>query len=381
MPAGNTGGMRRLRCVVGRGRPGTEWSKAVSELELLHMPALGPDEIVGEETVSVGPVTEDGRDTELLDAYSRAVTGVAEKVSPAVVNIAVTATRQMGTRAGRPLPPQEVGGNGSGVVITPDGFILTNSHVVHDATRIEVTLNDGRTLPGYVRGDDPETDLAVIKVDEFGLPYAEFSDSERVRVGQVAIAIGNPFGFQCTVTAGIVSALGRSMRSQSGHLIDNVVQTDAPLNPGSSGGPLVDSRGRIIGINTAVILPAQGICFAIPVSTAQQVATTLITRGRVTRGYLGLGGQTRPFHRRNARILGLPVPSGVLVTEVQPGSPAARAGLKEGDVLLTYDGEPVQSVDALHRLLTSRPVNAPYPVQILRDMEKLDLTVLPAESQ
>ncbi|MBI3947370.1 MAG: trypsin-like peptidase domain-containing protein [Armatimonadetes bacterium] len=317
---------------------------------------------------------------ELLDAYSRAVAGVADRVSPAVVNIAVTAARSPIGRDGRPLPPREVQGAGSGVIVTPDGFVVTNSHVVHDALRIEVTLNDGRTLAADVRGDDPETDLAVIKVDEHGLPYAEFGDSDSLRVGQVAIAIGNPFGFQTTVTAGIVSALGRSMRSQSGHLIDNILQTDAPLNPGSSGGPLVDSRGRIIGINTAVIVPAQGICFAIPVNTVSQVVTMLITQGKVSRGYLGIGGQTRPFHRRNVRILDLPAESGVLVAQVQPGSPAARAGLRLNDVILSFDGEAMRNLDDLHRVLSSRPANFRYELLVLREHAKLTLGVVPLEA-
>src|SRR3989454_4829520 len=253
-----------------------------------------------------------GHDDHLLDAYSRAVIAAAEKVSSAVVYIDVL-HRLKGRRAADPRFPREVQGSGSGFIFTPDGFILTNSHVVHGASHIDVVLSDGRRVIADLVGDDPDTDLAVVRIDAPNIAAASLGDSNAIRVGQLAIAVGNPYGFQCTVTAGVVSALGRSLRSTSGRLIDSVIQTDAALNPGTSGGPLVDSRGGVIGVNTAVILPAQGLCFAIPANTARWVAGRLIQHGWIRRGYLGLGGQTATLQRRLVRDLGLGAASGLLV--------------------------------------------------------------------
>jgi len=326
-------------------------------------------------------VAEDAplRDDLLLDAYSRAVTGAVEKASPAVVNIDVQRPVR-GRRASPRRMPQEVRGSGSGFVFTPDGFILTNSHVVHGAARIEVTLSDGRRLEGRLVGDDPETDLAVIRIDAPDLVPAVLGDSQSIRPGQLVVAIGNPYGFQCTVTAGVVSALGRSLRARSGRLMDNIIQTDAALNPGNSGGPLVNSRGEVIGVNTAIILPAQGICFAIGSNTAKFVAGQLIRHGKVRRSYVGIGGQNAPLHRRLVRFYDLPVESGVLVASVEPNSPAQRAGLREGDVIIAFDGEPVTGIDDLHRLLTDERVDVLATLTVIRGSEKVALTIVPQES-
>ncbi|HYL95250.1 MAG TPA: trypsin-like peptidase domain-containing protein, partial [Terriglobales bacterium] len=316
-------------------------------------------------------------DFTLLDAYSRAVVGAVEKVSPSVVNIEV----HQSVPSRRSSEPQERRGGGSGFVFTPDGLILTNSHVVHGATRIEVTLADARRLPARVIGDDPATDLAVIRVDAPNLSAVSFGDSQRLRVGQVVIAIGNPYGFQSTVTAGVVSALGRSLRSYSGRLIDDVVQTDASLNPGNSGGPLVASDGRIVGVNTATILPAQGICFAIGINTAKFVASRLLRDGRIKRSYIGVVAQTVPIHRRLVRFYDLPKESGVVVLSVEGGSPAHKAGLREGDVIVALEGQPVAGVDDLHRLLTDARVGMRSLVTLLRHTKKVDLPVLPEEAR
>lgn len=319
-------------------------------------------------------------DDNLLDAYSAAVTSAAEKVSPAVVNIDVR--QRPRDRGGMgPRLPQEVRANGSGFIFTPDGFILTNSHVVHRATEIQATLSDGRRFEAELIGDDPDTDLAIIRINVPTLVDATLGDSQHIRVGQLVIAIGNPYGFQYSVTAGVVSALGRSLRSQSGRLIDNIIQTDAALNPGNSGGPLVTSNGDVIGVNTAVILPAQGICFAIPINAAKFVAGRLIRDGKIRRSYIGIGGQNVPLHRRIVRLHNLSVESGVLVISLEPGSPAQRSGLLEGDVIVGYGSHPIASIDDLHRLLTEEQVGGKVPLAILRRSEKTVLHIIPEESK
>lgn len=317
-----------------------------------------------------------GSDEQLLDAYSRAVIEAAESVGPAVVHIIVHQARE--GRAGS-RPAREARGSGSGFIFTPDGFILTNSHVVHAASRIELALADGRQFHAEQVGDDPDTDLAVIRINAPDLKPPRLGTSREVRVGQLAIAIGNPYGFQCTVTAGVVSALGRSLRSSSGRLIDNVIQTDAALNPGNSGGPLVNSRGEVIGVNTAIILPAQGICFALAVDTAVFVAGRLIKDGRIKRAYLGVAGQDVPLHRRLVRHYQLAVESGILITSVEPGSPAERAGLREGDVIVAHDSQPVSSIDRLHQLLTETRVGVRTPLTIVRGTAKVIVQVVPSE--
>jgi len=311
-------------------------------------------------------------DSELLDTYSRTVTGVVDKVGPAVVNIRVH-------NAYRPQRGPDAGGTGSGFVIAPDGYVLTNSHVVHGAGKLEVTTADGRTVDANLVGEDPETDLAVIRINAPQLVHAQLGDSRSVRVGQIAIAIGSPFGFHQTVTAGVVSALGRSMRSQSGRLIDNVIQTDAALNPGNSGGPLLNSRGQIIGVNTAIILPAQGICFAIASNTAEFVAAWLIKEGRIRRSWIGVAGQNVPIHPRVVRFYRLSVDRGVLVAGIEPGSPASRAGLREGDVIVAFGGEPVTGIDALHRHLLAPAIGIPTQLTVIRHTEKLELSITPEE--
>jgi S1-C subfamily serine protease len=312
-------------------------------------------------------------DDELLDSYSKTITRVVAKVGPAVVNIRVHSPNRDRRRG------PESGGSGSGFVIAPDGFILTNSHVVHDAARMEVTLADGRVFDASLAGDDPETDLAVVRINAAQLVHAQFGNSKSVRVGQIAVAIGSPFGFQQTVTAGVVSALGRSMRSQSGRLIDNVIQTDAALNPGNSGGPLVNSNGQIIGVNTAIILPAQGICFAIASNTAEFVAAWLIKEGLIRRSWIGVSGQTVPIHRRVVRFHRLAADHGVLVAGIEPGSPASRAGLREGDVIVSFGGETVSGIDELHRHLVANVIGVPSLITVIRHTEKLDLVVTPEE--
>jgi S1-C subfamily serine protease len=332
-------------------------------------------------------------DSALLDAYSTAVTGAVERISPSVVNIevhqAVPGTAR--TRSGEPQNQnqnqnKERRGGGSGFIFTPDGLILTNSHVVHDAKRIEVTMSDGRRMPASAIGDDPASDLAVIRiekprVEEPGLTAAALGDSQALRVGQVVIAIGAPYGFQSTVTAGVVSALGRSLRSYSGRLIDDVIQTDAALNPGNSGGPLVDSAGRVVGVNTATILPAQGICFAIGINTAKFVASRLLHDGRIRRSFIGVSAQTVPVHRRVVRFYDLPKETGVVVISIEENSPAKRAGLREGDVIVALEGHPVAGVDDLHRVLTDVRVGVSCSLTVLRWTEKLELKVVPEEAR
>ena len=341
-----------------RGRSTAELVRVLSEV----------DSVVAE-----APIKPPSGDDELLDSYSRTVTCVVEKVGPTVVNIRVH-------RADRERQPDsESGGTGSGFLIAPDGFIFTNSHVVHGAGRMEVTLADGRVFAASMTGEDPETDLAVIRINASQLVHARLGDSKSIRVGQIAVAIGSPFGFHQTVTAGVVSALGRSMRSQSGRLIDNVIQTDAALNPGNSGGPLVNSRGEIIGVNTAIILPAQGICFAIASNTAEFVAAWLIKEGRIRRSWIGVAGQNVPIHRRVVRFHRLAVDHGVLVAGIEPGSPATRAGLGEGDVIVAFEGEPVSGIDELHRHLVAKAIGIPSRITVIRHTEKLDLVVTPEE--
>jgi S1-C subfamily serine protease len=316
------------------------------------------------------PLLTDG---ELLDSYSKTVMRAVEKVAPTVVNIRAHKSGGEGRRG------PESGGSGSGFVIAPDGFILTNSHVVHGADKLEVTLADGQMFTATLVGEDPESDLAVIRVNASQLTHAHLGDSKTIRVGQIAVAIGSPFGFQQTVTAGVVSALGRSMRSQSGRLIDNVIQTDAALNPGNSGGPLVNSRGEVIGVNTAIILPAQGICFAIASNTAEFVAAWLIKEGRIRRSWIGVIGQNVPIHRRVVRFHHLAAEYGVLVAGTEPGSPASRAGLREGDVIVAFAGESVAGIDELHRHLVANVIGIPTIITVVRHTEKLDLVVTPEE--
>ncbi|HJT01735.1 MAG TPA: trypsin-like peptidase domain-containing protein [Terriglobales bacterium] len=311
----------------------------------------------------------------LLDAYSRAVVGAAERVSPAVVNIEVTQrVRRRGGGEG------EAHGGGSGFIFTPDGLILTNSHVVHGASRVEVSLSDGQRFPAALIGDDPASDLAVIRIDAPLLKPVELGDSHHLRVGQLVIAIGNPFGFQYSVTAGVVSALGRSLRSRTGRLIDDVIQTDAALNPGNSGGPLVTSDGRVVGVNTATILPAQGICFAIGMNTAKFVASRLLRDGRIRRSYIGVVAQTVPLPRRLVRFHDLHVESAIAVVSVETGSPAERAGLRQGDLVVAMDGKQIAGVDGLHRLLTETQVGIPSHLAVIRGPQKLDLVIIPEEA-
>jgi S1-C subfamily serine protease len=327
------------------------------------------------EAEGIAGAATDG-DTELLDAYSKVVTGVVAKVGLAVVHVRV---RKKMPRRG-PAPPG-VEGTGSGVIITPDGYIVTNSHVVEDATSVEVNLANGTTYNAEVVGQDTATDIALLRISGPGLPMAYLGDSAKLRVGQLAVAVGNPLGFQSTVTAGVISALGRSLRSRTGRLIEDVIQTDAALNPGNSGGPLVDSRGYVIGINTAIIQYAQGICFAIPVNTMRWVVTQLIREGKVVRGFLGISGQTVPLPVRVVRYFQLDHDSGVQVVDVAKGSPAHRAGLKEGDIIISLGGRPVTNVDDIHRRLTREAIGKNLGVVLLRDWtEKVEISIVPAES-
>ena len=344
-----------------------------AEVEFLASEGLRPEE-------GQNPVASSETDEALLDAYSRAVIGAAERVSPSVVNIEVH-HQVKGRRANNPRFPQEARGSGSGFIFTPDGFVLTNSHVVHGAGRIGVTLADSRQYQAELIGDDPDTDLAVIRINAPNLVPAQLGNAQSIKVGQLVIAIGNPYGFQCTVTAGVVSALGRSLRAKSGRLMDDVIQTDAALNPGNSGGPLVTSRAEVIGVNTAVILPAQGICFATSIDTAKFVAGRLIRDGRISRSFIGLAGQNVPLPRRIVRFYDLPVESGILVISFEQSSPAQRAGLLEGDVIVSFDDHPIAGIDDLHRLLTEERVGRKSPLVIIRRTEKITLTVVPEESQ
>jgi S1-C subfamily serine protease len=312
-------------------------------------------------------------DSALLDEYSRTVVAAVDRVAPAVVNIDIK--QQVESRRGA----REVGGRGSGFIIAPDGFILTNSHVVHDAKQILVNLQDGREYPAQLIGDDPDTDLAVIRIDAPQLSHVRLADSESLRVGQIVIAIGNPLGFQASVTAGVISALGRSMHSQSGRLIDNIIQTDAALNPGNSGGPLVNSAGEVIGVNTAMIRPAQGICFAIASNTAKFVAGWLIKDGKIRRSYIGVAGQNVPLHRRVVRFYNLPIETGVLVVSVEKESPATKAQLREGDIIIAFNEKPISSIHELHKILVAEQIGVASEITIVRHTEKLTLPITPLE--
>jgi len=338
-----------------------------AELEFLEQTKLTP--VLGEadSVISPAPLPTPADDA-LLDAYSKAVVQAADEVGPSVVNIEVR--RRDGKRMG----------SGSGFIITPDGFVLTNSHVVHGAERLEVTLADGRHPDAHLVGDDPDTDLAVIRLYAPQLRPVRLGESKNIRVGQMAIAIGNPYGFQASVTAGVVSALGRSFRASTGRLMDDILQTDAALNPGNSGGPLVNSRGEVIGVNTAVILPAQGLCFAIGIDTAKFVASWLIKEGKIRRSHIGVGGQNVPIHRRLVRHYHLADPSGVLVISITEGSPAERAGLREGDVMVEFNGQSIPSIDALHKLLTGDQIGKRSEVTVIRGTEKLTFPTTPGES-
>src|SRR5215831_19254430 len=302
-------------------------------------------------------------EAEALDAYSQVVTSVAESVSPSVVRIQVELERGPG-------------GGGSGFIFTPDGFILTNSHVVHGGDRIKVWTLDSGEFTAQLIGEDPDTDLALVRIDsrvENPLHAVKLGDSRKIRVGQLVVAIGNPYGFQYTVTAGVVSALGRSLRSQSGRSIEDVIQTDAALNPGNSGGPLVNAAGEVIGVNTATILPAQGLCFAISISTAQFIAGKLIRDGRVRRSYIGVQAQTAPINRAIAHHYDLKIATGALVLAAEGGSPAAKAGLQEGDLIVALEGEPVEGVDVLHSVLSEERIGVATRLTVLRGAKSLDL--------
>lgn len=322
-----------------------------------------------------------------LDAYSRAVIGAAERAAPAVVHLQIVkrvADRSDGTAS------EVLAGSGSGVIFTPDGFVLTNSHVASGATAIRATLHDGRVLPAYLVGDDPDTDLAVLRIHGDlkggglkGASWAPLGDSQSLKVGQLVIAIGNPLGFECTVTAGVVSALGRSLRAQSGRLIDDVLQTDAALNPGNSGGPLVTADGTVVGINTAVIRGAQGLCFAIASNTARFVLGEILRHGKVRRGHLGIAGQNVRLPRRVARSFDLAKEGGVRVAALEDASPAAQAGLKLGDVIVAFEGESVGGLDDLHRWLTAERIGRQTRVEALRDdgngLARVTLSLRPGE--
>jgi S1-C subfamily serine protease len=312
-----------------------------------------------------GSYTDDG----LFDAYSRAVAGVVETVGPAVVRLDIR----------RRARGREAGGSGSGFIFAPDGLIATNSHVVSGAAEIGVTLNDGQVLQAHLIGDDPDTDLAVVRVDGHRLPAATLGESRGLRVGQLAIAIGNPYGFQSTVTAGVVSALGRSLRSQNGRLMDDVIQTDAALNPGNSGGPLVSSKGEVIGVNTAIIASAQGICFATAIDTAKVTIAQLLKHGRVRRARLGMAGQNIVLPRRMVRRHELSRDAAVQVASIERGGPASRAGLEQGDIIVGFAGRPVAGFDDLHRLLTEETLGSRVPVTVLRRGQRISLDIQPDE--
>ncbi len=340
-------------------RPAVRWTRTAAET----VPPGGPAPAAAETTRS---------DSELLDAYSRAVVGVVERTGPAVVSISIGATSA--TEDFEPM------GAGSGFVIAPDGYVLTNSHVVLDAPRVDVTFMNGDRRGASLIGLDESTDLAVVRVNASGLPFASLGDSANLRVGQLVIAAGNPYGFQSTVSTGVVSALGRSLRTRQGRLIENIIQHTAPLNPGNSGGPLLDSRGRVIGINTAIIAMAQGIGFAIPADTARTVVSQLISKGRVTRSYLGIVGLRRPLDRRFVRFYRLAREQAVEIVSLAPDGPAAEAGLRRGDIIVALGGAPVSSVDEVFRVLAEWPVGRPLVAGFLRGKDLRELPVTPREA-
>jgi S1-C subfamily serine protease len=307
----------------------------------------------------------DADETAALDAYSQVIVRVADSLRPAVVNLRVGHGRQMGS--------------GSGVLFSPEGYLLTNHHVVGESDKVRVRLHDGQEVTGRVIGNDPWSDLALVRADGDTFPFATLGDSAKLRVGQLVVAIGSPLGFESTLTAGVVSALGRNLRSVTGHLVDNVIQTDAALNPGNSGGPLVDSRGRVVGINTAVIQPAQGICFAIPINMAKHILPSLLRHGRVIRGYLGLHGRQVPIPLDAGRRVGIELGSGVEVLALEPNGPADRAGLEVEDVIVSFGDESVTNVDDLHKFLTEHPVNEATTIGIIRDGQRIELKVAPSE--
>ncbi len=348
------------------------WStETMDSVHLVAINGLGADRAAAD-----GAPRSGTDEIEALDAYSRAVAGAVERLGPSVVSLAVA----------RPAPERfrrrglrELRGGGSGVIIAPDGYVLTNSHVVHGATHVDVHLSDGRTLSSEVVGDDPPTDLAVVRVPEGSLPAATLGDSSRLRVGQLVITMGSPLGFQATVTAGVVSALGRTLRAESGRLIENVIQTDAALNPGNSGGPLADARGLVVGINTAVIAGSQGLCFAIPVNTATWVASQVIRQGRVQRAYLGVTAQTVTLDRRIAVASRVAAATAVRVMEVQPGSAAAAAGLRPGDLIVGADGRPVATLDDLLAAVGGHAVGTRLTLDVLRGDGRHAIPAYPVE--
>ena len=334
---------------------------------MTHQPNAAARRLVSDGASAPSAPRSDGiSDSALLDAYSQAVIGAVELIGPSVLHIQVENDHQPA-------------GAGSGVLFTPDGYALTNSHVISGGKRIRATSADGRSSAASVVGDDPETDIAVLRLDAPASAFARLGNSRELRVGQLVIAIGNPLGFQYTVTAGVVSALGRSLRARSGRLIDSVIQTDAALNPGNSGGPLVNSRGEVVGINTAIIAGAQGICFSISSNTVEFVAAHLIREGRVRRCFIGVAGQNVVLPRRLSRFHGLEQESAVLVQSTGAGGPARKAGVRDGDLIVAADGVAVGDIDDLHRLMTGERVGRTMPLVVLRQGQKLDLAVTPAE--